>query len=61
MADAMLRMWDAGLDLRGTVHDEIIAAGDCLKQMIDIMLQPPAWCADLPLKVEGWTGDFYRK
>ena len=62
MADAMLRMWDAGIDVRGTVHDEIIAYGeDLVDQMSEIMLELPEWCSDMPVAVDGWSGRNYRK
>lgn len=61
MADAMLRMWDDDLDVRGTVHDEIVSKGYVKDRMIEIMLQLPSWCADMPIAVDGWEGEFYRK
>jgi DNA polymerase len=61
MADAMLRMWHRGMDVRGTVHDEIVNAGHVLAQMTEIMLKLPTWCRDMPIEVDGWEGEYYRK
>jgi DNA polymerase len=61
MADAMLRMWRAGLDVRGTVHDEVICYGHVQEEMEGIMLQVPDWCPGLPIAVDGWEGEYYRK
>lgn len=63
LADAMLRVEAAGIELILTVHDEIVAdtkAGR-LDEMIAIMEVPPAWAPDIPLAVEGWEGFRYRK
>ncbi|WP_075881486.1 DNA polymerase [Vreelandella massiliensis] len=49
------------------VHDEIIAivpeatAERDFDKMLEIMKQPPAWCADLPLDAEGGTAREYSK
>jgi DNA polymerase len=32
-----------------------------LQQVVDIMKQPPAWAADMPLNAAGWVGDFFTK
>ena len=30
-------------------------------QVVQIMKQPPAWAADMPLNAAGWVGDFFTK
>jgi DNA polymerase len=67
LADAMLRLDAAGLDLIGTVHDEVIAlapAGEAeaaLQVMRDILSTPPGWASDLPLVAEGFHSRRYVK
>jgi DNA polymerase len=67
MAYAMLALDAKGLDLRLTVHDEIIAvvldweATPMLNVMLDVMNHPPAWALDLPIAATGWTGRRYKK
>ncbi len=54
-------LWDIIL----TVHDEEGAEAPAgtrtHKELSHTMAQPPVWAPDLPLKVEGWTGQRYRK
>lgn len=65
MLDAMLRLVVSGWCLILTVHDEVGAEhpiGEKLKDdLFRTMAIPPAWAPDLPLHVEGWTGQRYRK
>jgi len=61
MTSAMLRAHRQGIDLRGTVHDEVIALGHCSDELGEIMCTLPPWAAGLPVKVDGWEGDIYRK
>jgi DNA polymerase len=67
MADAMLRMDQAGIELVGTVHDEAIAlvpadrADAVLNAMVQIMRSPPAWACGLPLAAEGYHAERYVK
>jgi len=61
MTDAMLRAHRAGIDLRGTVHDEVIAFGACSEKLAGIMCTLPEWARGLPVKADGWEGEFYRK
>lgn len=67
MAEAMLILADRGVDLRLTVHDEIIAicsaekAEEILALMLKVMRTPPPWASDLPVWAEGWHGKRYRK
>lgn len=58
---------DAGFDLDGHVHDEIIAEQDedddelSVELLGECMTRPRAWAPGLPLGYGGWAGDFYRK
>jgi len=67
MAAGMLRAADAGLSPIMTVHDEVVChpeTGDpaaALAELNACLLKLPAWAAGLPLDVEGWTGQRYRK
>jgi DNA polymerase len=67
MADAMLRMDTAGIELIGTVHDEAIAiapedkADTVRAEMVQIMSAPPAWASGLPLAAEGYHNERYVK
>lgn len=65
LLDGMVRLDAQGWNIILTVHDEVVdeekIGARRLRDMIDIMSQPPAWAPDLPLAVEGWTGQRYRK
>jgi DNA polymerase len=67
MADAILRMDRAAIELIGTVHDEAIAlapeekAHDVLAEMERIMSEPPAWASGLPLAAEGYHAERFVK
>lgn len=66
LADAMLRIDDAGYKIVAHVHDEVIVeidaedtqAPDIIKS---IFIQAPEWAKDLPLRGEGFTSQYYRK
>jgi len=67
LADAMLRLEEAGYNTVMHVHDEIVvevpegAPSDTLKKIEALVSTPPAWANDLPLAAEGWRGFRYRK
>ena len=67
MAAALLILDQMGIDLRLTVHDEIIAvalaraAAKVLASVLQVMRTPPPWALDLPVGAEGWHGKRYRK
>jgi DNA polymerase len=63
MAEAMLRLDEAGFNVNLTVHDEIVAPGQAshLDEFKSIMLQPPKWWMDLPLDVEVQHKTRYQK
>lgn len=61
LREALLACEDDGIDVFLHVHDEIVAAGECLEQLRAIMLEVPEWAAGLPLAAEGGTGTRYGK
>ena len=64
---AMREMDAAGIEVIGSVHDEIIAQCDekdadtVYQKMTEIMCQPPEWASGLPLDVEGSVMTRYSK
>ena len=68
LAENLERLEAAGLPVVFHVHDEVVidvkpwADNDTmLKTVTDIMSQPIAWAQGLPLRAEGWVGDFFTK
>lgn len=68
LAEAIERLEAAGFPIVFHVHDEVVidikpyADNEAmLQQVVDIMKQPPAWAADMPLNAAGWVGDFFTK
>lgn len=65
MVHGMLALDEAGYRINITVHDEILAdrkigEGD-LKEFERLMVETPPWGGDIPMKVEAWKGQRYRK
>jgi len=65
MADAMLRLEDAGLPIVLSVHDEIVCEvgdrADVLDEMRYIMTTLPEWAKGCPIAAEGFKTERYRK
>lgn len=61
LAEALVRLEDAGYRVVGHVHDEVIVESDQLADITRIMTQVPAWATGLPLDGEGFLCDRYRK
>ena len=65
MAQAMLRLKDAGYDLDLTVHDEILAEVDpnehTLEEFKEIMEEHPDWTKGIPIKANAWEGPRFKK
>lgn len=67
LADALVRLEDAGLTVAFTVHDEVILEvdeadkEDAAVEADRILQSPPAWAEGLPLAVEGDFADSYTK
>lgn len=64
LAEAILRLLDAGYKVLFTSHDEVICLlkdKSELKQMLDIMCVVPMWATGLPINVEGCVTERYKK
>ena len=65
LRDSMLRLDEAGFDIRMHVHDEVIInepiGGRTLDEVIKLMCIPPEWAPDLPLNAAGFESEFYMK
>jgi DNA polymerase len=70
MADAMLRLEEAGLPIVLSVHDEVVVETlykdadfnkTALAVMIDIMTTLPQWAKGCPIAAEGFETERYRK
>ena len=65
LVEAMYRMEQAGLDIVGHVHDEVILevpkGSITVEDVCAIMNQNPAWADGLPLSSAGYTGNYYFK
>lgn len=65
LAEALIRLDDAGYTIVTHVHDEVVLEvpkGHVSVEAIDqIMSTPMPWAADLPLKAEGFEAKFYQK
>lgn len=59
IADAMLRLPPDSI--RSTIHDEVICEGIAKEELESIMLQAPEWAEGLPIGVDAWVGNRYRK
>lgn len=65
MVDGMFRSEDRGYELAITVHDELLSEKDkdagSEKEFLGLMAELPPWAGGLPVNVEGWSGERYRK
>lgn len=65
LVEAMRRVEQAGFDIVAHVHDEMIVevpnGVSSVEEICGIMSAPPEWCADLPLRADGYECRFYRK
>ncbi len=67
MAAGMLRADKAGLNPIMTVHDEVVAHvhkeafTDPLEVLNECLLKVPTWARGVPLNVEGWVAERYKK
>lgn len=72
LAEALVRLVDAGYRPVGHVHDEILVEGahrrlrgdryvSSVEAITEIMTEPPAWADGLPIDGEGFTCRRYRK
>ena len=65
LAEAMWRMEQAGLDIVGHVHDEVVLETSMntasVEDVCEIMNQNPSWAEGLPLASAGYKGKYYFK
>lgn len=65
LAEAMLRLTDAGFHVVLHIHDEIVCEEEkgsrSLREFYELMEVVPTWAAGMPINVSGWQGYRYRK
>lgn len=69
LAEILARLLDAGYNVAGHVHDEVLVdltgrsqdPEQDLATITEIMTQVPDWATDLPLAAEGFVTERYRK
>lgn len=64
MAEAMLRVEDAGYEMTITIHDEVVGevdAGASLDDFVSIITETPSWAEGLPIAADGFIATRYRK
>lgn len=67
LADALVRTEEAGLDPVLHVHDELVCevredlGAEGLEAMREIMADPPRWARGLPIRLDGFHSERYRK
>lgn len=64
IAEAVVRLQDAGHDVVGHVHDEILVEGagpGYAEEISAIMTESTAWSEGLPIAAEGFSAPRYRK
>ena len=61
LAEALLRLDRAGFSAVMHVHDEVIVEHAERADIDDIMRARPSWAQDLPIDVESFVSDYYRK
>ena len=63
LAEALLRLEEAGYPVVFHVHDEAIVetSGTSIETINNLMAQAPDWAAGLPLNSEGYVTKYYKK
>lgn len=62
LAQALVSLDDAGYEVVGHVHDEVIVDGEApVDEVASVMCKMPGWARGLPLDAEGFTTQRYRK
>ena len=65
LAEAMIRVAQAGYEIVMHVHDEIVVEVPIgigtIEEMCSIMSRQPEWAIGLPLRADGYECEYYRK
>lgn len=61
LAEALVRLDEAGYPVVGHVHDEVIVESTELDEITRLMIQVPRWGRGLPINGEGFVAERYRK
>ena len=61
LAEALIRMDEAGIPVVAHVHDEIVAETEDSKLVVKLMIENPHWATSLPIGAEGFVTERYRK
>ena len=66
LAEAMMRLDALKFRIVLTAHDEILCevskTETCrFEEFVTTMQMSPTWCKGLPITVNGWMGDYYKK
>jgi DNA polymerase len=61
LAEAIVRLDEAGYPVVGHVHDEVIVESTEIEDITRLMVETPKWGRGLPLDAEGFVCDRYRK
>ena len=61
LAEALVRLEEAGERVVGHVHDEVLVESEDLDRIQALVTEPPAWAGGLPLSAAGFVCRRYRK
>ena len=68
LAEAIESVEAAGLPVVFHIHDEVVIEtvrfgtdAEMLRRVTDLMTRPISWAPGLPLKAEGWVGQYFKK
>jgi DNA polymerase len=64
LAEAMLRLENAGYEIVMHIHDEVVIeapSNSSLEDITEIMAITPTWADGLLLRADGFVSDFYKK
>jgi DNA polymerase len=61
LGDAIIRLEAYGLPVVAHIHDEVLVETERLNRVKELMVRRPDWAPDLPLAVEAFITERYRK
>lgn len=61
LAEALIRLDEAGIQVVAHVHDEIVAETEDSELVVKLMTESPRWATGLPIRAEGFVTERYRK